>query len=95
MPHKAKPAERRSSVLFADAARVGLLPPGQGAELRQIRERTGEIVAAYYAFKDVDRSAHVADLTEIEADDFNLNINRYVDTAEPVGGMSVELVLCS
>ncbi len=52
-------------------------------------------MAAYYAFKDVDRSAHVADLTEIEADDFNLNINRYVDTAEPVGGMSVELVLCS
>ena len=24
----------------------------------------------------------MADLTEIEADDFNLNINRYVDTAE-------------
>ena len=38
----------------------------------------------------MDRFAHVADLEEIEANDFNLNISRYVDTTEPVEVMSVE-----
>ena len=32
----------------------------------------------------------MADLAEIEANDFNLNISRYVDTTEPVEVMSVE-----
>ncbi len=89
MPHKAKPAERRSSLL--DAAREGHFRQGKAQNFVD-PGHTGEIVGAYYAFKDMDRYAHAADLTEIEADDFNLNINRYVDTAEPVGGMSVELV---
>ena len=34
--------------------------------------------------------AHVADLDEIEANDFNLNISRHVDTTEPIEVMSVE-----
>jgi type I restriction enzyme M protein len=37
-------------------------------------------VAAYAAFVDAPRFAHVADLAEIEASDWNLNIGRYVDT---------------
>ena len=45
---------------------------------------------AYRAFEEVERFAHVADLEEIEANDFNLNISRYVDTTEPVEVMSVE-----
>ena len=45
---------------------------------------------AYQAFEDVDRFAHVADNDEIESNDFNLNISRYVDTTEPVEVMSVE-----
>ena len=31
---------------------------------------------------DVPKYAHVASMEEIEANDFNLNIPRYVDTAE-------------
>ena len=38
----------------------------------------------------MDRFAHVAANDEIEANDFNLNISRYVDTTEPVEVMSVE-----
>ena len=45
------------------------------------------------AFEDVERFAHVADNDEIEANDFNLNISRYVDTTEPVEVMSVEHAL--
>ena len=32
----------------------------------------------------------MADLEEMRANDFNLNISRYVDTTEPVEVMSVE-----
>ena len=38
----------------------------------------------------MDRFARVADLDEMRANDFNLNISRYVDTTEPVEVMSVE-----
>ena len=52
-------------------------------------EHIAGIGEAYRAFEDVDRFAHVADLAEIEGNDFNLNISRYVDTTEPVETMSV------
>ena len=41
----------------------------------------------------MERFAHVADLEEIESNDFNLNISRYVDTTEPVEVMSIEEAL--
>ena len=51
------------------------------------------LVEAYRDFEDMDRFAHVADLEEIQGNDFNLNISRYVDTTEPVEVMSVEEAL--
>ena len=53
------------------------------------REHIAGIAGTYRAFADVERFAHVADLAEIEGNDFNLNISRYVDTAEPVETLSV------
>ena len=41
-----------------------------------------EYVAPYVNRVDVDRFAHVADMAEIEANGWNLNIPRYVDTFE-------------
>jgi type I restriction enzyme M protein len=38
-------------------------------------------VESYRAFEDVPRFAHVADIAEIAANDFNLNISRYVDAS--------------
>ena len=38
----------------------------------------------------MERFAHVADVEEISANDFNLNISRYVDSTEPEDVMSVE-----
>ena len=43
----------------------------------------------YRAFEDVDRFARVADLAEIEDNNFNLSISRYVDTTEPVETLPV------
>ena len=87
--NKAKPAERRGKVLFVDAAQEGYFRQGKARNYID-REHIARIVEAYRAFEDVDRLAHVADLEEMQANDFNLNISRYVDTTEPVEVMSIE-----
>ena len=87
--NKAKPAERRGRVLFVDAAQEGSFRQGKARNYID-REHIDRIVEAYTTFEDVERFAHVADLDEIETNDFNLNISRYVDTTEPVEVMSVE-----
>ena len=87
--NKAKPAERRGRVLFMDAAQQGYYRQGKARNFID-REHIDRIVQAYTAFEDVERFAHVADMEEIQDNDFNLNISRYVDTTEPVEVMSVE-----
>ena len=87
--NKAKPAERRNKVLFIDAAQEGGFRQGKARNFID-KEHIARIVDAYNAFEDIDRFAHVADLEEIEENDFNLNISRYVDTTEPIEVMSVE-----
>ena len=87
--NKAKPAERRGKVLFVDAAQEGSFRQGKARNYID-KEHIARIVEAYTAFEDVDRLAHVADLEEMRANDFNLNISRYVDTTEPVEVMSIE-----
>ena len=83
-----KPAERRGRVLFVDAAQPGYFRAERAHNFLD-REHIAGIVEAYRAFGDVERFAHVADLAEIEGNDFNLNISRYVDTTEPVETLSV------
>ena len=83
-----KPAERRGRVLFVDAAQPGYYRSERAHNFLD-RKHIAGIVAAYRAFEDVERFAHVADLAEIEGNDFNLNISRYVDTTEPVETLSV------
>ena len=90
--NKAKPPERRGKVLFVDAAQEGYFRPGKAQNYID-PEHISNIVAAYRAFEDVDRFAHVADLEEIEGNDFNLNISRYVDTTVQEEVMSVEEAL--
>ena len=87
--NRAKPAERRGKVLFIDAAQEGYFRQGKAQNFLE-REHIDKIVEAYRAFEDVERFAYVADLDEIEKNDFNLNISRYVDTTEPIEVMSIE-----
>ena len=87
--NKAKPAARCGKVLFVDAAQEGYFRQGKAQNFLD-REHIDKIVAAYRGFENVERFAHVADLAEIEANDFNLNISRYVDTSEPIEVPSVE-----
>ena len=90
--NRAKPPERRGKVLFVDAAQEGCFRKGS-AQNHLDPEQVSRIAAAYHAFAEADRFAHVADREEIAANDFNLNIARYVDTSEPPEVMSVEQAL--
>ena len=90
--NKNKPRERRGKVLFVDANQEGCFRPGKAQNYLD-PEHIDRIVRAYHDFEDVDRFAHVAGLDEIQGNDFNLNISRYVDTTEAVEIMSVEQAL--
>ena len=87
-----KPRERRGKVLFVDAAQEGYFRPGKAQNYID-PEHIEKIVQVYRAFEDVDRFSHVADLEEIQSNDFNLNISRYVDTTKPVEVVPVEEAL--
>jgi len=77
--NKAKRPERDGKVLFIDAAQEGYFRQGKARNYLD-REHIVKIVEAYQTFEEIERVAHVADLEEIAANDFNLNISRYVDT---------------
>ena len=78
--NRAKPAERRGRVLFIQAAE-GYADARNQNRLRE--EDIARIVSAYEGFADVERFARVVPIAELEANDWNLNISRYVDTAGP------------
>lgn len=78
--NKAKPAERRGKILFIDAAQPGYYREGKAQNYLD-PEHIAKIIEAYRNFEDLPSFAHVADLGEIEENDFNLNISRYVDTS--------------
>ncbi len=90
--NKSKPSTRREKVLFVDANQEGGFRQGKAQNFLD-REHVERIVTAFRDFEDAERFAHVAGLGEIEANDFNLNISRYVDTSEPIEVPSVEEAL--
>ena len=90
--NKHKQPERRGKVLFIDAAQPGYFRAGKARNYLD-REHVTKIAAAFGAYGEVERFAHVADLDEIRSNDFNLNISRYVDTTEPEEVPSVEEAL--
>jgi type I restriction enzyme M protein len=74
-----KAASRRRKVLFIEASREFKEGSAQNY-LRQ--EDVQKMASAFNAFKDEKKYARVVDLTEVEKNDFNLNISRYVETAD-------------
>ena len=51
------------------------------------------IVNAYVERKDIDKFCHVATMEEIESNDYNLNIPRYVDTFEEEEEIDIKAVM--
>ena len=67
-------------VLFIDASK-GFEKGKNQNKLRE--EDINKILETYKKREDIERYAHVATMEEIEENDFNLNIPRYVDTFVP------------
>lgn len=66
-------------VLFIDASKQF----ESGKNQNQLTsENVDHILELYKERKDVDKEAHLASFDEIEKNDFNLNIPRYIDTSE-------------
>jgi type I restriction enzyme M protein len=76
--NRAKKEERKRKVLFIEASREFR----EGSAQNYLRaEDVAKIAATFHAFTDVDKYARVVGLDEIEKNDWNLNISRYVETA--------------
>lgn len=69
--------EKKKDVLFIEASKEFKAGKAQNTLTPENLEK---IYDTYVKRKDVERFAHVAKMEEIEENDFNLNITRYVDT---------------
>ena len=74
-----KPVARKGQVLFIDASAEF----GEGTNQNCLRDQDLEHIATtFHAFADVEKYARVVPVAEIDQNDWNLNISRYVDTSE-------------
>ena len=75
-----KSRKQGRKVLFIDASREY----EQGTNQNKLREQDiQKIVTTFQNRKTIEKYSYLASLTEIEGNEFNLNIPRYVDTFEP------------
>ena len=74
-----KSAARKGKVLFIDSS-GGF---EEGSNQNRLRDRDiANISRTFHACADVEKYARVVPLDEVEQNDWNLNISRYVDTSE-------------
>jgi type I restriction enzyme M protein len=77
---KTRKVKGKADVLFIDASREF----EQGTNQNRLRpDDINKIITTYRARKEIAKYSHRAPYTEIEDNEFNLNIPRYVDTFEP------------
>lgn len=97
---KRKPAKHKKKVLIADASR--LFRRGRAQNYLE-PEHAAEILSWYCQFVDVQDAARVVSLDEIKAEDWTLNVSRYVlpplqedisSLPEAIAGFKDALVRC-
>lgn len=71
--------ENRKDILFIDASREFV--PGKNQN-NLSDEHIAKIVDTYKNRKEIEKYSHIATIKEIEENEYNLNIPRYVDTYE-------------
>ncbi|MCD4840512.1 MAG: type I restriction-modification system subunit M [Methanosarcinales archaeon] len=76
---KAKSAERKGKVLFVNGAEE--MMEGKNQNMLS-EENVRKLSESFHAFEDEDRFSRVVSLEEIEKNDFNLNIARYVQNGK-------------
>lgn len=80
-------AKNNSNTLFIDASKEY----EDGKKQNRLRpEDIEKVVATYSNFSEIEKYSHVANLEEIQENDYNLNIPRYVDTFEEEEPVDIE-----
>jgi type I restriction enzyme M protein len=80
-------AKKNENTLFIDASKAY----EDGKKQNKLRpEDIEKIVATYLDFSEIEKYSHVAALSEIQENDYNLNIPRYVDTFEEEEPVDIE-----
>lgn len=86
---KSKRNGNSNNILFIDASKEFV----QGRDQNELTtEHIDKIVNAYVNREEIEKYAHVALMEEIEKNDYNLNIPRYVNTAEEEMAIDIEQV---
>ena len=88
--NKNKAAARKNKVLFINSE----LEFEEGKNQNKLRPQDIEkILTTFDDYQDIKRYAKVVDISEIQANDFNLNIRRYADTSPPPEIFDVRAIL--
>ncbi|MGC8580709.1 MAG: N-6 DNA methylase, partial [bacterium] len=76
--NKNKSDERKGKIAFIDASSLYIKHPEVRKLNRLSDENIEKIVQMYREFRDVPNFAKVVDVSEVEKNDFNLNVSLYV-----------------
>jgi type I restriction enzyme M protein len=88
--NKNKAAERKNKVLFINSE----LEFEEGKNQNKLRPQDIEkILTTFDDYQEIKRYAKVVDISEIQENDFNLNIRRYADTSPPPEIFDVRAIL--
>ena len=88
--NKQKPVERKGKVLFINSE----LEYEEAKNQNRLREQDIEhVVSVFDEFREERRYSRVVEISEIEENDWNLNIRRYADTTPPPELYDVHAIL--
>ena len=77
--NKNKPENHKGKILIIDAEKDF----EEGKNQNRLRKKDIEkIVSAFEGYKDIEKYARVIDVKELEENEFNLNVRRYVENGE-------------
>lgn len=77
--NKNKPDYKKNKVLIVDGGRYFLEGKNQNSLRKQDIEK---IIKTYDQYEDVDKYARIVDVREIEGNEYNLNVRRYIDSSD-------------
>ena len=81
--------ENEENIIFIDASKD--FEPGKNQN--RLRDQdVDKIIKTYIDRKEIEKYCHIAPLSEIEENDYNLNIPRYVDTFEEEDEIDIKAV---
>lgn len=87
--NKNKPAAHKNKILIVDAEAD--FEEGKNQNRLRIKD-IEKIVLAFESYRDVEKYARVVDMQELEENEFNLNVRRYVENGEDEEVVDVQTV---